>query len=1001
MDNQKVLRDILKRGANNFDILRLIAALAVIVGHSYAIAPQPPYQDGVLRILHFDYSGSLAVKFFFFLSGLLVTNSIVTKPDAFRFLAKRAFRIFPGLFVCLLISVLIVGPLFTKLSLGAYFSNSETWHYLFNNTVLINMRWRLPEVFAESKFGLNGSLWTLPYEVLCYIYLAVFYGLGLLKNKTVANVVFVSVIGISLFAPTHLPAYFSQNPDSYLLPACFALGALFANNKEHIKINLSHVILLWLLVWAFKDSIGFQFLFYIALFYSALYISSTDFVIKHLKLPFDASYGVYVYGFMIQQCLHALFPGMGVHGNQLLSGGIAVAMGIFSWYVVEKRFLELGNRLFSEEKPWSVMKKGMNLSWGRGEANYQSFKGLLQNRVFVFTFFVILALIIHAAVLKFIFPGYYSPLYPQHSDFYIPATLANSSHPNYSFIGLLGWPRPMHMTFMKIIGYTGIHGSIACVIALVAVNCVLAALLIKRIFNLSFNWKLVAGFSIYCFLVFSQPYFYIFYAQDIGTHLSFFFLLWGAHLFYTTFNRSTMLANLLLFSCGLLAFLSKETYGLVGLFLALLWVIYYRRVSLLKAILPLLVIGIAFIIAFIINVVVKSAFVNPDASAESPYHISLQPFVVLRQWLLYARESLNIANISIISLLLAFLIFSYQKVAKKELLYIVIGCMIAAGLAWVPNAVLPNHHYKGYSFNGAYLFFLPLLLLPILWVEFNRKKVAVVLGLSLCFLSPLLDIPKYKDESNTWVLYQEKTQRNLLNGLEASIKTLTPSKTPQKVLIEGITFPFQPFVFPEALRVYPNAVFANFDVVNHNPSIQNGDRADLVKFVKPEDSGLVEYDQKWIFNEEGQLVSTQNLAAEKVFDKAGDSAHLIRINYNDLPQFSATGFYGPENGINWTNGNVSIDLKNAVQNKDSIILRLNTYMPPICKNVMPRLKLTDRDNNSYDASLSTRKGDMFYYLFVVNKKNIQKINILSETVNAAPDLRTLSFPFVSLEINQL
>ena len=105
MKPKKYLIDILKRDANNFDIFRLIAACMVIIGHAYAIAPQPPLQDGILSVLGFDYSGSLAVKFFFFLSGLLVTNSIIAKPDPFHFFIKRAFRIYPGLLVCLLIAV--------------------------------------------------------------------------------------------------------------------------------------------------------------------------------------------------------------------------------------------------------------------------------------------------------------------------------------------------------------------------------------------------------------------------------------------------------------------------------------------------------------------------------------------------------------------------------------------------------------------------------------------------------------------------------------------------------------------------------------------------------------------------------------------------------------------------------------------------------------------------------------------------------------------------------
>jgi len=122
-----LLSDVLKRGGNNFDVLRLIAACAVIVGHAYAIAPQPPLQDTVLTLLKFDYSGSLAVKFFFFLSGLLVSDSIIRRPDTFQFLTRRAFRIFPGLIVCLMISVFLVGPVFTKLPINDYFAQTETW----------------------------------------------------------------------------------------------------------------------------------------------------------------------------------------------------------------------------------------------------------------------------------------------------------------------------------------------------------------------------------------------------------------------------------------------------------------------------------------------------------------------------------------------------------------------------------------------------------------------------------------------------------------------------------------------------------------------------------------------------------------------------------------------------------------------------------------------------------------------------------------------------------
>ncbi len=75
------LHDVLRRENNNLDLFRLIAAYLVIIGHAYALAPQAGQQDPILRLLGFDYSGSMAVKLFFFLSGLVVVNSLLDKRD--------------------------------------------------------------------------------------------------------------------------------------------------------------------------------------------------------------------------------------------------------------------------------------------------------------------------------------------------------------------------------------------------------------------------------------------------------------------------------------------------------------------------------------------------------------------------------------------------------------------------------------------------------------------------------------------------------------------------------------------------------------------------------------------------------------------------------------------------------------------------------------------------------------------------------------------------------
>jgi peptidoglycan/LPS O-acetylase OafA/YrhL len=988
----KYLSDVLKRDANNFDILRLIAALGVIIGHAYAIAPQPPLQDGILSILHFDYSGSLAVKFFFFLSGLLVTNSIILKPNAFQFLAKRAFRIFPGLLVCLLVAVFIVGPIFTKVSLTEYFSYGKTWSYINKNFFLTDLQWKLTGVFSNSKYGLNGSLWTLPYEVLCYIYLAIFYGLGFLKNKIVANIFFITVIIVAFTTPHYLPAFFSQNPDSYLLPACFALGALFANNKEIIKIDIYHFILLWVFSIILNHSEVYQFIFYIAFFYSTIYIASLNFVVNKLKISFDSSYGIYIYGFMIQQCVFASLPTIGVHANQAITATIAICLGTLSWFFIEKPFVDYGHRVLNNSDTRILKQKTIDFL-KRNITYIKATKTTTSSNILFFIFFTVLAFIIYAAVLKFIFPGYYSPLYPQHSDFYMPAAFANT--PELTYIDLLSWPRSMNLIFAKFVGNFGIAGSIAWVIALVSVNVGLSVLLIKRILNIAFNWLLIIAFAGYCYLLFSHPYFYIFYAQDMGAQLSYFFLILGAYLFYTTFSKYFILSNMILLCCCVLAFLSKETYGLSALFFGFLWFIYYRKNQFLKACMPFFTISTSLIVIFLINIHIKSTFVNLKAAAGTPYQISLNPFSILHEWFLYLTEALNIFTVAII-LLIGYLLVQYKKNNKKELIFIAIGCLVGMLVSILPNAILPNHHFKGYSFNGTYLLYLPLLFVPFFEKEKKVIKNVLITIVILCITSPILNIGKYK--GNDWVLIQENTQRNLLKALEPLINNLEPSSAPKKILIEGISFPFHPFAFPQSLRVFPHATYATFDVVNTNPYYPNNKRIDLVKFINIADTALTQYDQKWIFDNNGKLITQTGSNKEEVLTNTVLN-NEIKIDQENFSQFTTTGFYDQENNIRWTNGNASIKLKSNVTNIDTFIIELDTYMPPNCKNVLPSIILIDNANNIYKPLLTARKGDTFFYSFSVNKNiPIQKINILSQTIDASSDARVLSFPFISLEI---
>lgn len=102
--------------SNNLNALRLIAAGLVLYGHSFVfLGLHEPY---FLSWLHL---GTLGVYIFFTISGFLVSQSWDRDPHLLRFFIRRALRIFPGLFVCLLLSILVLGPLVSTLPTKDYF----------------------------------------------------------------------------------------------------------------------------------------------------------------------------------------------------------------------------------------------------------------------------------------------------------------------------------------------------------------------------------------------------------------------------------------------------------------------------------------------------------------------------------------------------------------------------------------------------------------------------------------------------------------------------------------------------------------------------------------------------------------------------------------------------------------------------------------------------------------------------------------------------------------
>ena len=342
----------LDRQSNNFDLFRLIAALSVIYGHSFSVAPAPGFDDILFRLTG-QHSAAVAVKFFFFLSGLLVTESLLTRKSVLQFIVARFFRIWPALAFVLLASIFVIGPLATNHDLVTYFTNPQTFLY-FKHQILMQTwgtqslgYYNLPGVFAENnfKYTVNASLWSLVAEVFAYIALVAVFLIGLLEKRLATIMIFL--ISVDSILPSRIIFTFlpTGNEDFSYLPFCFASGAFFAIHKAQIAIDASLPLGFALLSYLFKENLGGVHFFYLTIFTSALYLATRHRIVQNMRLPFDVSYGVFLWGFPIQQLLSQYLPNVTGGRHVLIAMFLAILAGTVSWLYVEEKFINMGKRV--------------------------------------------------------------------------------------------------------------------------------------------------------------------------------------------------------------------------------------------------------------------------------------------------------------------------------------------------------------------------------------------------------------------------------------------------------------------------------------------------------------------------------------------------------------------------------------------------------------------------------------------------------------------------------
>lgn len=325
---------------NSLDLLRLLAAALVLYGHQYVLM-------GLVEPTFFGWTtfGGAGVTIFFFLSGMLVWSSWERDSDLKRFFIRRSLRIFPALWVVVFCAVFLLGPAFSVLRVSDYFAASETWRYL--STALLLPRFNLPGVFSENPFpmAINGSLWTLPVEFLCYITVAV---IGSVKRASKSLLIAVSLllsVLLASFAPLITGVRFSPH---FEMIAMFWFGSFYGYCREcslskipDRRLTLALVVVA-LLAFSLLGARGVErtaMLMCAACFvHLALIVAGGAKLTDHLG---DLSYGVYIFAFPVQQMLVYLGRGQGwgFGVSLFLSWVVTSGLAFASWHLVEKQAL--------------------------------------------------------------------------------------------------------------------------------------------------------------------------------------------------------------------------------------------------------------------------------------------------------------------------------------------------------------------------------------------------------------------------------------------------------------------------------------------------------------------------------------------------------------------------------------------------------------------------------------------------------------------------------------
>ncbi|AFD56606.1 acyltransferase [Riemerella anatipestifer] len=335
---------------NNFDFLRLLFASSVIISHSY---PLTEVRDKEILMVITNGQldlGGFSVACFFIISGYLIYQSLERSSSIKNYIWKRVLRLYPALIVMLLLTVSVV-PFFYQ-GEGSILNNTSYFTYLPRQLSLYNLQHNILGVFEDLPYKtINGSLWTICYEFTMYMLLVPFYFIKSRWRLGMLLILFFLFYFLSIFFPLFLnnrlfSKLFLFSPNFYNLGCFFSAGALLTYLTSKINGSTKWLMIIIGLV-ALIGSICFEqykpLKYFVLPFVVILIgISSTPIINKVGKTIGDNSYGIYIYGWLVQQSILYIF-GLNTYYLMFFSLVISFSLGWLSWHFVEKKALEYKN----------------------------------------------------------------------------------------------------------------------------------------------------------------------------------------------------------------------------------------------------------------------------------------------------------------------------------------------------------------------------------------------------------------------------------------------------------------------------------------------------------------------------------------------------------------------------------------------------------------------------------------------------------------------------------